>query len=98
MSLDAIVAKIEEQAGRIDPIGSTVKFKLDDTTIYVDGTGDGNKISTEDKDADCVISTTMDTFIKLRNGDINPMMAMMTGKIKIKGDMAVAMKLQSLMS
>lgn len=98
MSLDVIVAKIEEQAAKISPIGATVKFKLDDQVIYVDGTGEGNKISTDDKDADCVISTTMDTFIKLRNGDINPMMAMMTGKIKIKGDMGVAMKLQSLMS
>ena len=34
----------------------------------------------------------------LFNGDFNPMMAMMGGKIKIKGDMGLAMKLQGLLS
>ena len=97
MSLDAIVSKITEQASNIAPLGSTVKFKIDDTTLYVDGTGEANTVSTEDKDADCVITTTMDTFSKLKSGDLNPMMAVMTGKIKIKGDMSIAMKLQSLL-
>lgn len=98
MSVEAILAKIQEQANTISPIGATVKFKLDDHIVYVDGKGDNNQVSTDDKDADCVISTSMDTFMKLRNGDLNPMMAVMTGKIKIKGDMSIAMKLQSLMS
>ncbi len=98
MSLEAIVTKISEQAKNISPIGATVKFALDDNVIHVDGTGESNVISTEDKEAECVISTSMDTFVKLKNGDINPMMAVMTGKVKIKGDMSIAMKLQSLMS
>ena len=34
--------------------------------------------------------------MKLVKGELNPMMAVMTGKVKIKGDMGVAMKLQSL--
>jgi putative sterol carrier protein len=98
MSLDAILSKIKDQAANISPIGATVKFVLDDHVLYVDGTGDSNEVSTKNEDADCMISTSMDTFVKLKNGDLNPMMAMMTGKIKIKGDMAVAMKLQALLS
>ncbi|MFT7604801.1 MAG: putative sterol carrier protein [Saprospiraceae bacterium] len=98
MSLDAILLKIKDQAANISPIGATVKFVLDEHILYVDGTGDANEISMENKDADCMITTSMDTFIKLKNGDLNPMMAMMTGKIKIKGDMAIAMKLQALLS
>ena len=35
---------------------------------------------------------------KLRDGEINPMMAVMGGQIKITGDMGLAMKVQSLMS
>jgi len=31
----------------------------------------------------------------LMAGKLNPMMAFMSGKIKVKGDMGVAMKLQS---
>lgn len=98
MSVENLVTQLTEQAANIKPIGSTVKFKLDDHVIYVDGTGDSNVISTEDKDAECMISTSMKTFLGLKSGDINPMMAMMTGKIKIKGDMSIAMKLQSLLS
>ena len=98
MSLDGILSKIKDQAANISPIGATVKFVLDEHVLYVDGTGESNEISTENKDADCMITTSMDTFLKLKNGDLNPMMAMMTGKIKIKGDMSIAMKLQSLLS
>jgi putative sterol carrier protein len=98
MSFDSILEKLNVQAGNISPIGAKVKFELDEHTIFVDGTGEKNVVSSDDSEADCVISTTMDTFQKLKSGDLNPMMAVMTGKIKIKGDMGVAMKLQSLLS
>ena len=98
MSLETILEKLNQQAGNISPIGASVKFVLDEHTIFVDGKGDKNVVTSEDKEADCVISTTIDTFNKLKSGELNPMMAVMTGKVKIKGDMGVAMKLQSLLS
>ncbi len=98
MSLDSILEKLNAQAENISPIGATVKFELDEHTIFIDGTGDKNVVSSDDREADCVITTTLETFQKLKSGDLNPMMAVMTGKIKIKGDMGIAMKLQSLMS
>jgi len=96
MAIENVLAAIQTQADNVDPIGASIKFVLDDKCIYLDGKGDKNLISTDDKEADCVISTDLDTFAKLQSGDLNPMMAVMTGKIKIKGDMGVAMKLQSL--
>ncbi len=98
MSIDSILEKISAQANVISPIGSTVKFKLDDHVIFVDGTGESNEVSTEDKEAACVISTTMENFEKLKSGKLNPTMALMTGKVKIKGDMSIALKLQSMLS
>jgi putative sterol carrier protein len=47
-------------------------------------------------DADAVISTSQETFEKIVAGDVNPTSAYMTGKLKIKGDMGAAMKLQKL--
>jgi putative sterol carrier protein len=38
----------------------------------------------------------LEDLTKLYKGELNAMAAVMTGKIKIKGDMGVAMKLQSL--
>jgi putative sterol carrier protein len=36
-------------------------------------------------------------LMDLKNGDLNPMMAVMGGKIKIGGDMELAMKAQTLL-
>lgn len=43
------------------------------------------------------VKTSTDNAEKLLNGSLNPMMAMMTGKIKIAGDMALGMKLIGLL-
>lgn len=98
MSFDSVLEKINAQANNAKPLDATVKFVIGEHVIHIDGTGDSNVVTTEDKDADCVISTDMKTFEGLKTGKVNPMMAMMTGKIKIKGNMGIAMKLQSFLS
>ncbi|MBN1680584.1 MAG: SCP2 sterol-binding domain-containing protein [Anaerolineae bacterium] len=42
------------------------------------------------------LTATADDYIALSNGELNPMMAFMQGKIKVKGEMALAMKLQTM--
>jgi putative sterol carrier protein len=54
------------------------------------------KVTEGDSDADAVISTSEETFTKIANGDQNATSAYMTGKLKVKGDMGAAMKLQKL--
>jgi len=46
--------------------------------------------------ADATISASAETFEKLAKGQQNPTTAYMTGKLKVKGDMGAAMKLQKL--
>ena len=48
------------------------------------------------EDADTTISASEETFAKIVEGEQNPTTAYMTGKLKIKGDMGAAMKLQKL--
>jgi putative sterol carrier protein len=55
-------------------------------------------VSEGDGDADATISTTAETFAQIVAGEQNPTTAYMTGKLKIKGDMGAAMKLQKLFS
>jgi putative sterol carrier protein len=58
---------------------------------------DGNVSVTEGGEgADAVITTSEETFDKLTSGEQNPTSAYMTGKLKVKGDMGAAMKLQKL--
>lgn len=91
-----MIEQIRAQAANIEPLGASFKFVLDDQPIYIDGNGEENTVSNEDKEADCTVITSIDTLEKLKNGEMNPMMAVMGGKVKIKGDMGLAMKLQSL--
>jgi putative sterol carrier protein len=49
-----------------------------------------------DGEADCTISATDENFQKILSGEQNATSAYMTGKLKIKGDMGAAMKLQKL--
>jgi putative sterol carrier protein len=47
-------------------------------------------------DADVTIIASEETFQKIASGEQNPTAAYMTGKLKVKGDMGAAMKLQKL--
>ncbi|KXK37123.1 MAG: SCP2 sterol-binding domain-containing protein [Saprospiraceae bacterium] len=96
MDFGGILEAVTAQAANVAPFGAKLKFAFGDDVILIDGTGDSNIVTAEDGEAACTISTDLDTFEKLKSGDLNPMMAVMTGKVKIKGDMGLAMKLQSL--
>ena len=97
MSLENIVSQFEKKASSAAPIGGSIKFEVDGQGILIDGSGDSNTVKASDEEADCTISLTAEVLEKLRDGEINPMMAVMGGQIKITGDMGLAMKVQSLM-
>ena len=44
--------------------------------------------------AKCVVTCAAADFLNITSGKMNPQMAFMSGKLKIKGDMGLAMKLQ----
>ena len=98
MSVDNIISQFEKRASNSEPIGGKIKFEVDGVGILIDGTSETNIVSASNDDADCTISLTAEVLEKLRDGEINPMMAVMGGQIKITGDMGLAMKVQSLMS
>lgn len=74
-------------------IEESVKFDLGDTgVIYLEG----SKVSNTDADADCTITMAPDDLGDMLSGDLNPTAAFMGGKMKVDGDMTVAMKLGSI--
>ena len=93
MSLDAIAAKIGERVAKTG-FDRSVKFDLGDDGVIVI---DGQKVSTEDGPADCTITISRDDFEALTAGDLNPTMAYMQGKLKVAGDMTIAMQLSQVL-
>jgi putative sterol carrier protein len=47
--------------------------------------------------AKCTVVATDADFLAIVNGKLNPQMAFMSGKLKIQGDMGLAMKLQQIL-
>jgi len=54
------------------------------------------KVTEGAEDGDVTITTSEETFEKITSGEQNATSAYMTGKLKVKGDMGAAMKLQKL--
>ena len=90
---EAVKAKVGTESG----LGATVKFALDEGVIYVDGKTVPNVVSNEDKDAECTIRVTLENFSKMLAGDLDATLAFMTGRLKVEGNMGVAMKLSSVL-
>lgn len=91
--LEKAVAELSEKvAGGFD---SSAKFAIEGVgAIVLDG--DGARIS--DDDAEVTMSADMETFEGIFSGDLNPTGAFMSGKLKVDGDMGVAMKLASVLA
>ena len=75
MSLENMISQFEKRASTSEPIGGKLKFEVDGVGIIIDGTSENNTVKASDEEADCTISLTAEVLEKLRDGDINPMMA-----------------------
>ena len=97
MNLESIAADFQKKAETLAPLEGRLKLVLDGQPLVIDGTGEKNQVVLEDQEADCTITTSLATLENVMSGKTNAMMAMFSGKIKVKGDVSVAMKLQSLL-
>jgi putative sterol carrier protein len=92
----------ETLESRVDPakaagLTASYRFEIDGSGTWTVDVDDGKVTVTENgAEADVTISSSAETFLKIANGEQNPTAAYMSGKLKIKGDMGQAMKLQKL--
>ncbi|KIC40383.1 sterol carrier protein [Ruegeria sp. ANG-R] len=72
----------------------SLKFDCGDEGVIVLA---DNTASTEDRETDCTIRISRENLSKLLTGKLNPMTGVALGKLKISGNMGVAMKLGQLL-
>lgn len=94
MTLAEIAARLQKGLDR-RPLENSLKFDCGD-----DGqlTLDGSQAVLADHPSDCTIRISTANLHKLISGKLNPMTAFATGKLKVTGDMSVALKLGKLLA
>jgi putative sterol carrier protein len=84
-------------AAKLAGMTNSYLFDIEGEGQWLVAVADGKINVTEGEgDADATISASGETFEKIVAGEQNPTTAYMTGKLKIKGDMGAAMKLQKI--
>jgi len=96
MDLQIATTTLRNKVGTSSDLGATLKFDCgDDGVIVIDGASTPSTVDNNDRDTDCTITLTVDSLSEMMRGELNPTTAFMTGRIKVSGDMGVALKLQS---
>ena len=91
--LEELTDRMKTAVGADSGLGKTLKFNLKgEGFIYIDG----GTVTNEDKPADLTLTITVDDLVKLGEGKLDPMTAVMTGALGLS-DMGVAMGLQGKM-
>ncbi len=99
MSLEAITSKIKEKMAMAIGLNASVKFDFgDEGCIFVDATQNPPEISDDAAaEADVTFETSLSAFQEILAGTQDPNIAFMMGKLKVKGSMGLAMKLNAIL-
>jgi putative sterol carrier protein len=93
-TVDEITQRLSQALQGQAGLGKSLKLDFKgEGFIHVDGT----TVTNADAPADCTVVISREDLEAMAKGQLDPMTAMMRGRLKIKGDMAVAMQLQSLL-
>lgn len=95
MNLEACTQTISAKVGSDSGLDATLKFDCGAAgVIYIDGKSIPNTVSNSNADADCTIAITLENLNALLEGELQPATGFMLGKLKVTGDMSVAMRMQ----
>jgi putative sterol carrier protein len=91
--MESIAEQIRAKAAD-SSLSKSVKFDCGSEGVIVI---DGASVSTTDAPADCTIKLSKSDLEDLLAGDLSPTAAFMQGKLKVEGDMSVAMQLSQVL-
>ena len=93
MSMDAIADKMRAKVEGSD-FTKSVRFDCGPDGVVVIN---GASVSTIDEPADCTITLDKDVLESMIAGELDPTSAFMQGKLRVDGDMSVAMALSQVL-
>jgi putative sterol carrier protein len=97
MTLQDLTEQIRLKTANADSLNATAKLNTDLGVVFIDGKQSPVVVTNDDMPADCTLEVNVADLEKMASGELNPMQAFMFGKLKVKGDMGVAMKMSQVM-
>ena len=90
-----IIKQMGDTLGANSGLGGTLKFDFGEPgSVLIDGKSTPNTVTDgEGKSADTTISVKLEDFEKMVKGELDGTSAFMQGKLRVAGDMGLAMKL-----
>ncbi|HET6656427.1 MAG TPA: SCP2 sterol-binding domain-containing protein [Gaiellaceae bacterium] len=86
-------------SSRAAGLTASYRFDVENAGSWRVDVEDGHvSVSESQEPADCVIATDEQTLLAVVGNEQNPMGAFMTGKIRVEGDMGLALRLRDLLS
>jgi putative sterol carrier protein len=94
MGIRDVTELVRRKVGMDSGLGSVLKLDLgSDGVIVIDATVVPNVVDNEDRDAQCTLSTTCADLDAIMRGTLEAMAAFGEGRLRLHGDMGLAMKL-----
>ncbi|HVY35512.1 MAG TPA: SCP2 sterol-binding domain-containing protein [Caulobacteraceae bacterium] len=94
-SLQDITGRLRRALQGQSGLDKTLKLDLrGDGVVFIEGA----EVCNEDRPADCTVSVSTDDLVALAQGRLDPMSALMRGRMRVTGDMSVALRLQPILS
>jgi putative sterol carrier protein len=90
-----IISQMSSTLGENSGLGGILKFDFGEPgSVLIDGKSTPNTVTDgAGKNADCTISVALSDFEKMVKGELDGTSAFMQGKLRVAGDMGLAMKL-----
>jgi putative sterol carrier protein len=95
LQVPQIISEMGSRLGANSGLGGTLKFDFGEPgSVLIDAKSVPNTVSDgAGKSADCTITVSLETFEKMIKGELDSTSAFMQGKLRVAGDMGLAMKL-----
>lgn len=99
MTIQTIINGLQERIGNDCGLGAVVKFDFGDQgSVFLDASQVPNIVSTDGADPDCTMVISVEDFMAMADGSLDGVSAFMTGRLKVQGEMGLAMKLGTILT
>jgi putative sterol carrier protein len=94
MNIEDLTARVRQAVGADSGLDATIKFNFgEEGIIFIDGASKPNSVSNEDHESKITITVSRENFERIIDHKLSPKFALMTGKMRLRGDIRIAMRL-----